>query len=49
MRFEGECICEYCGWDSIALRAEARLATYEYQEVTKSQESVPSNRKLNVA
>lgn len=27
MKFEGEAICGYCGWDSIALRVEARFAS----------------------
>lgn len=26
MKFEGDAICGYCGWDSIALRVEARFA-----------------------
>lgn len=33
IKFEGESICSYCGWDSIALRVEARFATRQVEEL----------------
>lgn len=31
-KFEGEAFCDYCGWDSILLRVEARFAARQFQE-----------------
>ncbi len=32
IKFEGDALCSYCGWDSIALRVEARFAARQFQE-----------------
>lgn len=33
LKFEGEAFCDYCGWDSIALRVEARFAARQVDEL----------------
>lgn len=47
MRFEGEVICEYCGWDSISLHLEARLSAQNYQQIDRKSPS--TDREPNVA
>ncbi|MBI3556169.1 MAG: hypothetical protein HY074_07890 [Deltaproteobacteria bacterium] len=47
MTFEGEVICDFCGWDSIALHLDARLSAQEQLPLNHKQPS--SARKPSAA